>query len=150
MYSEAVFTLLARMNTISIAFIFLVGMVVYILFQVQKRDDFDFAEMLKTDGKPSASRLGMLVSLAVASWIMINTAVSDLSNNSTSSRLFDLFGVYLGVFAGAKVVEKGMDTWSKSQQQQFNPTKEDFKQTTQPDFEDTVPMKMDDVIDKRP
>lgn len=118
------------------AFVFLLGLVVYILFQVQRREDFDFAEMLKTDGKPSASRLGMLISLAISSWIVINTAMTDLASNSNSSRLSDLLGLYLGVFAGAKVLEKGIDAWGKSKPI----SRSDFRETTQPDFADTIPM----------
>lgn len=148
MYSEAVISLISRLNTSSVAFIFLLGLVIYVLFKIQQREDFDFAEMLKTDGKPSASRLGMLISLAVSSWIVIYTASVELSSKSTSSRLSDILGLYLGVFAGAKVLEKGISTWGRAQNT-FSGDRKDFRETTQPDFADTVPMRMEDVLERR-
>lgn len=151
MYAEAVINLVSRLNTSSVAFIILMCLVIYVLFKVQQREDFDFAEMLKSDGKPSASRLGMLISLAVSSWILMYTASVELTpNNSNPSRLFDLLGLYLGVFAGAKVLEKGISTWGRSTSSStFSGDRRDFRETTQPDFADTVPMRMDDIIERR-
>lgn len=145
MYAEALLNLASKINTVSLAFIFLLGLVVYILFQVQKRKDFDFAEMLKTDGKPSASRLGMLLSLAISSWVVVSAAMTDLTAGSSSSRLSDILGLYLGVFAGVKVLEKGIDTWGKSN----TLSRDDFKETRQPDFAETVPMSYDSDVKGR-
>ena len=148
MYSDAIISLFSKLNTSSVSFMLLLLLVIYVLFQVQKRPDFDFAEMLKTNGKPSAARLGMLVSLAVSSWIIIDVASVDLSTANSSSRLFDLLGLYLGVFAGAKVLEKGISTWGRSQNT-FSGERRYFRETTQPDFADTVPMRMEDVLERR-
>ena len=148
MYSDAIISLFSKLNTSSVSFMLLLLLVIYVLFQVQKRPDFDFAEMLKTNGKPSAARLGMLVSLAVSSWIIIDVASVDLSTANSSSRLFELLGLYLGVFAGAKVLEKGISTWGRSQNT-FSGERRDFRETAQPDFADTVPIRMEDVLERR-
>ena len=139
------------MHTISLAFILLSGLVVYVLFQVQKREDFDFAEMLKSNGKPSASRLGMLLSLVISSFIVLQVAFAELSNPSPNSpaRLVDVLGLYLGVFAGAKVLEKGIDAWKSNTDGGYLPTRQDFRPTTQPDFEDTLPIDMHEILERR-
>lgn len=151
MYSDIFLSLIAKINITSLAFILLSGLVVYVLFQVQKREDFDFAEMLKSNGKPSASRLGMLLSLVISSFIVLQVAFAELSNLSPNSpaRLVDVLGLYLGVFAGAKVLEKGIDAWKGSADRRDFPSRQDFRPTTQPDFEDTVPMDMQEVLGHR-
>ena len=149
MYSDAVITLLSKINTLSLAFTGLFALVVYVLFQVQKRKDFDFAEMLKYNGKPSTARLGMLLSLAISSWIVLQVAIVELSPSYTGTpKLVEILGLYLGIFAGAKVIEKGIDTWGKSSERDFS-NRTEFKSTTQPDFEDTAPMDMTEVLGRR-
>lgn len=146
MYSDAMLSLISRLSTVHVAFMLLSGLLVYVLIQVQKREDFDFAEMLKTNGKPSAARLGMIVSLFISSFVVVQVAVAELSNNSPSSRLTDVLGLYLGVFAGAKVLEKGIDAWRGGQRSN---TRTDRQRTRQPDFEDTTPLDMDEIVGHR-
>lgn len=150
MYSSAVMDLFSKIDTTTLAFSCLVGLVVYVLFQVQRRQDFDFAEMLKQNGKPSASRLGMLLALVISSWIVIQVAVAELAPGYNGSpKLVEILGLYLGIFAGTKVLEKGIDAWGRNSERQSFPHRSDFRNTTQPDFEDTMPMDMAEVIGRR-
>ena len=82
---------------------------VWIGSQASKKVGFDLSEMLKgTDGKPSSLRLGILVSIAVSSWVLV---YSFLNKTNSSPDLVYLFGIYLAVWSGAKVAEKIVDGW---------------------------------------
>lgn len=79
----------------------------HVIRKSQLRQDFDFAEMLKDDtGKLSVTRLGTMVCLVVSSWVMIYT-----TTHSKTETVLYFFGMYMGVFSGAKVVERAIDAW---------------------------------------
>jgi archaellum biogenesis protein FlaJ (TadC family) len=83
---------------------------VYVAFKAQKRDDFDFADMLRDEtGKPSALRTSIFVSLAITSWVLVYIVIEKRVSDST---LFNLFAIYIAVWSGAKVAEKAIDAWA--------------------------------------
>lgn len=83
----------------------------YVMWQAQKREDFDWADMLRDDGgKPSAFRLAIFVSLGVSSWLLINLTIK-LASTSASwvealDALFKWYALYVLVFSGAKIAER--------------------------------------------
>jgi uncharacterized membrane protein YedE/YeeE len=82
---------------------------IWIGAQAAKKNNFDWSEMLKGgDGKPSALRLGILVSIAVSSWVLVYAV---LNKAMVSADLVYLFGIYLAVWSGAKVAEKFIEGW---------------------------------------
>ncbi len=97
------------LNTANLLLTVLLLSFVWIGVQASKKVGFDWSEMLKgTDGKPSSLRLGILVSIAVSSWVLV---YSFLNKTNSSSDLVWLFGIYLAVWSGAKVAEKMVDGW---------------------------------------
>lgn len=97
------------LNTANLLLTVLLLSFVWIGVQASKKVGFDWSEMLKgADGKPSSLRLGILVSIAVSSWVLV---YSFLNKTNSSSDLVWLFGIYLAVWSGAKVAEKMVDGW---------------------------------------
>lgn len=73
----------------------------------QARPDFDFSNMLKDDaGKESAMRLGIFVSLAISSWVVIYDTIHNKAGDSNTLL------IYMAVWSGAKVAEKLVDALS--------------------------------------
>ena len=82
---------------------------VLIVYQAQKRADFDWGEALRDDnGKLSALRFGIFVSLVISSWCMV-VAMLSIKVASDLDHVLNLFLSYMGVWSGAKVVEKAID-----------------------------------------
>lgn len=78
----------------------------------QKRDDFDFANMLRDDkGKESGTRIATLIALAFSSWFLMYDTIHGKKGDST------VLLIYLSVWSGAKVAEKLADAlitkWAK-------------------------------------
>ena len=90
----------------------------YIGWNTQYRKDFDFADMLRNGGsrKPSATRLASIVCLIITSWVIVYSFLAVLGKNSVEKEyltlLTTLFGIYMGIWSGSKVVEKAIDAWT--------------------------------------
>ncbi len=81
----------------------------WILWTVQqdKHNDFDFQDMLRDEnGKPSAFRLAVFISLAVSTWVIMRIV---LKTNAIDSWIFV---TYLGIWSGAKVAETALNAYS--------------------------------------
>lgn len=84
----------------------------YVLYKTQanKNNGFDFADMLRDDSnKPSSSRLSMFVCLGISTWGIMYILITRKGEIDTW-----LFIAYVGIWSGAKVAEKGMDTYLAS------------------------------------
>jgi hypothetical protein len=89
----------AHANTADIMLVVLLLVAAWVVWKAQTRADFDFAEMLQDDShKASALRLGVLGSFAISSWIVLHDTLAGTISDWQ-------FGVYLGVWSGAKVAE---------------------------------------------
>ena len=130
MYYDLVSTYLSGLTLINTTFILLCAFIVYVVVVTQRRKDFDFAEMLKSNGKPSSVRLAVLVSLATSTWVLMQVTLA--SSPGASDVLIEVYVIYLSVWSGSKVLEKGIDAWSAKR----NST----KKVPEDDFPDTVPM----------
>jgi hypothetical protein len=76
------------------------------LWRVQKRADFDLAEMYKDDnGKVSAFRFIAVGTWVAATWYTMQTMMDGVPDDYT-------FFVYVAVFSGAKVAEKMIEKWN--------------------------------------
>lgn len=89
----------------------------------QKRPDFDFADMLRDPitNKPSANRLAIFVSLAISSWILMYAAL-NIDKKQLGSMLVTLFEVFMGIWSGAKVVEKAIDAYAATRGAPLTPS----------------------------
>ena len=130
MYYDLVSNYLSGLTLINTTFILLCVFIVYVVVVTQRRKDFDFAEMLKSNGKPSSVRLAVLVSLATSTWVLMQVTLA--SKSGSSDALIEVYVIYLSVWSGSKVLEKGIDAWSAKR----NP----LPQNKMDDFQDTVPM----------
>ena len=130
MYYDLVSTYLSGLTLINTTFILLCVFIVYVVVVTQRRKDFDFAEMLKSNGKPSSVRLAVLVSLATSTWVLMQVTLA--SKSGSSDALIEVYIIYLSVWSGSKVLEKGIDAWSAKRNSRT--------QTRADDFQDTVPM----------
>lgn len=130
MYYDLVYNYLSGLTLINTTFILLCVFIVYVVVVTQRRKDFDFAEMLKSNGKPSSVRLAVLVSLATSTWVLMQVTLA--SKSGSSDALIEVYVIYLSVWSGSKVLEKGIDAWSAKR----SPS----TQNKTDDFQDTVPM----------
>ena len=130
MYYDLVSNYLSGLTLINTTFILLCVFIVYVVVVTQRRKDFDFAEMLKSNGKPNSVRLAVLVSLATSTWVLMQVTLA--SKSGASDALIEVYVIYLSVWSGSKVLEKGIDAWSAKR----NPG----TQNRTDDFQDTVPM----------
>jgi hypothetical protein len=83
-----------------------------IVKQAQKREDFDFSNMLRDDNnKESALRFAVFVALAVSSWFVIYDTIHNKAGDNQALL------IYVVVWSGAKVAEKLVEAlaakWSK-------------------------------------
>ena len=130
MYYDLVSNYLSGLTLINTTFILLCVFIVYVVVVTQRRKDFDFAEMLKSNGKPSSVRLAVLVSLATSTWVLMQVTLA--SKSGSSDALIEVYVIYLSVWSGSKVLEKGIDAWSAK--------RNSSAQNRTDDFQDTVPM----------
>ena len=92
--------------------LFLLAIGLHVIFTSQKRDDFDWADMLKDEsGKFSAFRLGVLVCLVGSTWVLLYITMYTVKDPAGLETLFKYYGAYLVVWSGAKVVEKGLEVF---------------------------------------
>jgi hypothetical protein len=89
----------------------LLAAAMYVMWQAQRKADFDWADMLRDDaGKPSAFRLAIFVSLGVSSWLLIYVTMKIVGTSSTwveaLNALFPWYAIYILVFSGAKIAER--------------------------------------------
>lgn len=77
-----------------------------VLFRAQMRSDFDVANMLKDDqGKESALRLGIFVSLAISSWGIVFMIINKTLDPG-------IWTTYLMTWSGALIFVKLADKWN--------------------------------------
>jgi hypothetical protein len=77
----------------------------YVMWRAQKRDGFDFSNMLRDEnGKESAVRLGILVSLAISTWWVVWMALHNILG------VYEQL-LYLGTWAGVAAISKAIETW---------------------------------------
>ncbi len=82
--------------------------VFWVLWRAHKAENgLNFAEMLQDDGgKASAGRLSAFVALAISSWGFMYILITRKGEIDTW-----LFLGYVGIWSGAKVVERGVDAY---------------------------------------
>jgi cbb3-type cytochrome oxidase subunit 3 len=86
---------------------------IYVVYRAQQRPDFDFAQMLISDGKPSSTRLAVFVSLALSTWVIMYTCITTTSKTgSISSEFVNLFSIYVVTWSGSKVLESLISAWA--------------------------------------
>lgn len=114
-YNAIVGTLSNMLDGFDAAAAVLLAMIVmggYVMYKAQQQSDFDWADMLRDDNhKPSAFRLAIFVSLAVASWILIYVTLKlvaqvTVSWAATLDILFKWYALYILVYSGAKIAER--------------------------------------------
>ena len=78
----------------------------WVVWKAQRRDDFDFADMLRDDttGKPTVLRLAIMGSFAVSSWVVMH---DTLANNLSDQQ----FWAYLGIWSGAAILRYIAEKW---------------------------------------
>jgi hypothetical protein len=80
----------------------------YVMLKAQQKEGFDFGNMLRDEnGKESAVRIGVLVSLGVSSWTLMNHALLAGANISEG-----VFAIYVFGWSGALVFVKVADRWN--------------------------------------
>lgn len=85
-------------------------MAAFVMWRAQSRRGFDFGNMLRDEnGKESAVRIGVLVSLAISSWYVMNHALLAGANSNPQ-----IFGLYVFAWSGALVFVKAADKWNGS------------------------------------
>jgi hypothetical protein len=78
----------------------------FVLWRAARNGKFDFSAMLRdSEGKESALRLGILVSLAVSSWVIVKTALANTLDPQ-------FFWAYLFTWSGALVFVKAVERWN--------------------------------------
>lgn len=90
--------------------IFMTLAFVYVLFRTQQREDFDLADMLRDEtGRASSVRMGAFVCLGISSWGIMYMLVKYQGVIDTW-----IFLGYMGIWSGAKAVEKAIDAWAST------------------------------------
>jgi len=108
--ANSIFQWVLSMNAATWTLLVLTVAGLAVAWRAQTRDDFDFARMLlDSNGKPSATRMGTFVCLAVSTYVLI-LAFINAKDNVTTNVLY-MFGIYLAVWSGAKVIERAIDAW---------------------------------------
>ena len=81
---------------------------VWVLFQMQKRADFDLAQILcdPTTNKPSMFRVLGLGCFGISSWVIMYIL---FKNNGQIDKW--LFGIYVLIFSGTPVASKAIDAY---------------------------------------
>jgi hypothetical protein len=94
----------------AVVLMFMVLAFVYVLIKVQRREDFDLADMLRDEtGRASSVRMGAFVCLAISSWAIMYMLVKYQGVIDTW-----IFLGYMGIWSGAKAVEKAIDAWAST------------------------------------
>jgi len=102
------FTLSLNIDLPAIMLFIISGLGIYIMIAAQRQGDFNFSEMLRDESnKPSAVRIGVLVSLAVSSWIVMQHAL--LAGASLNPQVV---GLYIFAWSGALVFVKAAEKWN--------------------------------------
>lgn len=88
--------------------IFMMGAWVLWQTQANKRNKFDFADMLRDEtDKPSALRMAIFIGLGISSWAIMYMLVSNKGKIDTW-----IFVAYMVVWSGAKVADKLVDAYA--------------------------------------
>lgn len=82
-----------------------------VLFEAQKRSDFDIGNFLKNDsGKESMAALGGLAAIVLSGWVLVYTA-TKVKDFDVQTFLW-IYAIHLAVWSGTKVAEKLVDAFS--------------------------------------
>ena len=96
-------------NGASLVLIGLVALGLISAFRAQRQEDFSWTDMLRdAHGKPSAFRLGIVISLIMASWVLVVITIRSIPP-FTAKELTDLVLIYLIVWSGSPIVSKLLD-----------------------------------------
>lgn len=111
---KEIFISLAReFNVATFVLLALMGTGAWVAWKSQQRSDFDFAEMLRdpVTHKASSNRLAMFVSLALSSWFLVY-ATLNATLSPFREILFNVFLSFVGIWSGAKIIEKAIDVYA--------------------------------------
>lgn len=101
-------TLSLNIDLPAIVLLIMLLVAAYVMWKAQQRRTFDFSNMLRDEsGKESSVRIGILVSLAVSSWVVMNHAL--LAGKDINPQIF---GLYIFGWSGALVFVKAADKWN--------------------------------------
>jgi hypothetical protein len=104
------FTLSVVIDLPAIILFIMLLLAAHVMLSAQRREGFDFGNMLRDEaGKESAVRIGVLVSLAISSWTVMNHAL--LAGKDINPQIF---GLYVFAWSGALVFVKAADKWNGS------------------------------------
>jgi hypothetical protein len=102
------FTLSLNIDLPAIILFAIMLMGCYVIWKAQQKDGFDFSEMLRDENnKPSAVRIGVLVSLAISSWGLMNHVLLTGPNINPW-----IYGLYIGGWSGALVFVEAAKKWN--------------------------------------
>lgn len=126
-WSEQLFdTWLKMVDFPSVVLLVILLLGTYVLWQTQRNADnnFDFADMLRDDrGKPSSAKLAVFVCLGITTWAVMYMLM--ISKGQIDNWIFMS---YLGVWSGAKIVERALDAYMMKQGYMHKPN--DLKRST--------------------
>jgi hypothetical protein len=75
------------------------------IWKVQRRKDFDFAQMFQdSSGKVTVSRFIGIGTWVAATWYVMQDMMDGVPTP-------EVFGLYVGIFSGAGVAAKAIDKW---------------------------------------
>lgn len=84
--------------------VLLVGFV-WSIIKVQRRPDFDFAQMFQDDtGKATVSRFIGIGTWVASTWYVMQDMMDAVPTP-------EIFGLYIGIFSGAGIAAKAIDKW---------------------------------------
>jgi amino acid transporter len=89
----------------------IMGALAYSLRKIQmnKENNFDFADIYRDDrGKPSTTRISMVVCLALSSWALMYLIIK---NPTISTEMNYLLLGYVLIFSGTKTADNLIDAW---------------------------------------
>jgi hypothetical protein len=98
--------MLSHVNAADTVLVVLLIGAAWVVWMAQRREDFDFADMLKDDGTGKATplRFAIIGSFAVSSWVVMHdTLASNLSDTQ--------WVVYLVTWSGAAIMRVFAEKW---------------------------------------
>ena len=98
---------LALVDVQALLLVVLLAVGLWVIWRAQRRADFDWADALRDEaGKPSALRFGVLVAIAVTSWVVMKVALAK------SEDLPQIFWAYLFAWSGAPILREVAAKWN--------------------------------------
>jgi len=82
-------------------------LVLLVLYHTQKKKHIDLAgAILDNDGKVSAYRIAVLMSMVISSWVLV---LLSTQLERDIEKLYAFYLTYLVVWSGAKTIDKALD-----------------------------------------